>query len=89
MTNSAPPPGWQFEQPRFRATRDLRPSPNGRHKFEPPFASISDNSVYQFATQPIKAGEEIETKSWPHESFFPLNYSAKKVLDFFNSRPKS
>jgi hypothetical protein len=86
---SAPPPGWERETPKYRATRDLHPSPNDRHRFEPPFSTIWDSDVWQFATRPVTALEELETREWPHPSFRPLNYSAGKVLDFFNSRMKS
>jgi hypothetical protein len=84
-----PPPGWEREVPRYRVTRDIHPSPNSRHRFEPPFASLSDSNVWQNAERDYKAGEEIETRDWPHPSFRPLNYSAGKVLDFFNTRQKS
>jgi len=84
-----PPPGWERETPKYRATRDIHPSPNSRHHLEPPFASLSDSDVWQYATRPIEAREEIESKGWPHPSFMPLNYGAGKVLDFFNSRQKS
>lgn len=82
-----PPPGW--ETPKYRATRDIHPSPNRRHRLETPFASCSDNDAWQYGEQPLKAGEEIETREWPHPSFQPLNYSARKVLEFFNMRQKS
>ena len=86
-----PPPGWERETPKYRVTirGGVYPSPNSRFRFEPPFASCSDSNVWQYATRPLAAGEIIETREWPHASFFPLNYAAKKVLDFFNSRPKS
>jgi hypothetical protein len=74
--NSEPPPGWQREVPRYRATRDIHPSPNTRHRFEPPFAAVWDDDMWQYGTQPIAAREEIETREWPHPSFRPLNYSA-------------
>jgi hypothetical protein len=86
---SAPPPGWEREVPRYRATRSVHPSPNARHLRESPFSSFSDSSVWQFAERDYKAGEEILSRAWPHPSFHPLNYSAAKVLDFFNSRQKS
>jgi hypothetical protein len=86
---SAPPPGWERETPKYRVTRNVEPSPNSRHRFEPPFASLSDSSVWQYATQIVNAREEIETRDWPHPSFHPLNYGAGKVLDFFNMRQKS
>ena len=70
-------------------TRDLRPSPNSRHRFEPPFETIFDPDVWQYCEKPLKAGEIIETREWPHSSFHPLNYGAGKVLDFFNNRTKS
>jgi hypothetical protein len=89
MTSSAPPPGWEREVPRYRATRDIHPSPNDRHKFEPPFASQSDSHAWQYGTQILTAGNEIITREWPHPSFHPLNFSAAKVLEFFNSRQKS
>ncbi len=33
----------------------------------------------------MKSGEIVEAREWPHPPFHPLNYSAAKVLDFFNS----
>ncbi len=87
--SSAPPPGWEREIPRYRATLDVHPSPNDRHRHEAPFSSFSDPDVYQYCERPIAAREEIETKSWPHPSFWPMNTAAKRVLDFFNSREKS
>lgn len=84
-----PPPGWEREIPRYKATRDLHPSPKARHRFEPPFGMTTDSSMWQYAERPIKAGEIIESKEWPHPSFHPLNYGAGKVLDFFTSRQKS
>jgi hypothetical protein len=86
---SAPPPGWERETPKWRASRAVYPSPNSRHKLESPFASLSDPDVHQFATRPINAGEEFSSREWPHPSFIPLNYSARKVLDFFTTRQKS
>jgi hypothetical protein len=88
-SSSAPPLGWERETPKYRATRDVYPSPNSRHRLEPPFTNFSDSSVWQQSERPISAGEIVETKFWPHSSFHPLNYSAEKVLEFFNSRQKS
>jgi hypothetical protein len=86
---SEPPSGWAREVPRYRATRDVYPSPNDRHRLEPPFSSFSNPDVWQFAEKPISARSEFESKSWPHPSFWPMNTAAKRVLDFFNSRQKS
>jgi hypothetical protein len=79
------------EIPRYKATRAVHASPNPRHRLETPFSFIWDDSVWQFAEQgqEIAAGEEVTTKSWPHSSFRPLNHSAEKVIDFFNSRQRS
>lgn len=84
-----PPPGWEREVPKYRLGRAVHPSPKARHRLEPPFASTTDSDLWQYAERPYKAGEIIETKSWPHPSFQPLNYSATKVLEFFNSATKS
>jgi hypothetical protein len=84
-----PPLNWERETPKFRATRDLHSALKERHRHEPPFGMTMDNDCWQYAPRAIKAGETIETKSWPHPSLYPLNYSAGKVLDFFNSRQKS
>jgi hypothetical protein len=86
-TNTADDP--RTEVARYRATRDVHPPANSRHRFEPPFSSLSDPDVWQFADRPVKSGELIETKSWPHPSFFALNEAAERVLAFFNSAPKS
>jgi hypothetical protein len=90
INNSSPAPhGWEREVPRYRATRNLKPAEKARFRSEPPFSTIFDNDVWQYGAQPVKAGEEFETRDWPHPSFRPLNYSASKVLNFFNSRVKS
>jgi len=84
-----PPLNWQHDVPRYRATRDIHPAEKARFRFEPPFASLASSDVWQYGAQPVKAGEIIVTREWPHPSFRPVNYSAAKVLDFFNSRQKS
>jgi hypothetical protein len=84
-----PPLNWEREVPRYKATRDLRPAERDRYRSEPPFEKVSDSDAWQFGERPIKAGEIIETREWPHESFQPLSYGAGKVLDFFNTRQKS
>jgi hypothetical protein len=90
ISNGSPaPPGWERETPRYRASRDIQPATKARFRFEPPFSTIWDSEVWQYGAQPVKAGEEFESRDWPHPSFRPLNYSAGKVLDFFNSRMKS
>jgi hypothetical protein len=88
---TAPPPGWERETPKYRVSikGGVHPSPNSRFRLEPPFSSCSDSNVWQYCERPHAQGEIIETRDWPHASFTPLNYAAKKVLDFFNSRPKS
>jgi hypothetical protein len=91
MTDFEPPSGWEREVPRYKATRPVHASPNPRHRLETPFSSLSDHSVWQHAEQgqEVAAGEEVTTKSWPHPSFRALNFSAGRVLDFFNSRQRS
>jgi hypothetical protein len=84
-----PPPGWEREIPKYRATRALHPAPKERFRFEPPFAMTVDSDAWQYASRAVDAGEIIETKDWPHPSFHPLNYGAAKVLEFFNTRQKS
>jgi hypothetical protein len=84
-----PPPGWEFIVPRYRLTRDLQPASRARYRFEPPFESMSDNSSWQFGEHPLEAGDIIESKSWPHPSFHPQNYSAERVLSYFIGAMKS
>jgi hypothetical protein len=84
-----PPIGWEREVPRYKATRDLRSAERDRHRFETPFESMSDNSCWQYGERPILRNEILETKSWPHPSFFPLTYGAERVLEYFNNRIKS
>lgn len=84
-----PPLNWQSEVPRYRVTRAVRPSPNDRHRREPPFSNFSDGSVWQYAERQHEAGEILATTFWPHPMFFPLNFSAKKVLEFHQSCQKS
>jgi hypothetical protein len=84
------PPGWDKEMPRYKVVRETLPAPKPRFKFEPPFASSSDGSVWQYGEERIyKPGEVISTRSWPHPLFIPQNYVAKRILDFFVTRQKS
>jgi hypothetical protein len=83
------PSDWQRQVPKYRIGRAVRPSPNDRHRHEPPFSNFSDGGVWQQADRPYEAGEIIETTEWPHPMFFPLNYSAKKVLEFFGTSQRS
>jgi hypothetical protein len=87
--NSAAPPGWEREIPKYRVTRDLKPAPKARFRSEPPFSMTWESDVYQYGARPMTTGETIETTDWPHASFRPLNHSAKMVLNFFNSAMKS
>jgi hypothetical protein len=88
-TDNLPPPGWERETPKYRATRDLRPAQKARYRSEPPFTSGSDIDIWQYGTKPIAAGDIIETKDWPGPGFYPLNYAAEKILAFFHSAMKS
>ena len=84
-----PPPNWQRQIPKYRVTRDLKPAPKERFRSEPPFSMTWESDVYQYGARPMTTGETLETTDWPHASFRPLNYSAEKVLSFFNSAIKS
>ena len=85
-----PPLNWRREVPKYRISRDTRPAPKERFKFEPPFSSSSDPAVWQYSDKLYRANEVIETTEWPNPgTMTPLNYSAAKVLEFFNSAPKS
>jgi|SRR6266480_1399285 len=83
------PIGWDQEIPRYRAMVAVKPAELARYRFERPFTSNGDSSVWQYGTEPIAAGQNIETTSWPHASFMPLNESAKRVSEFLTSRQKS
>jgi hypothetical protein len=83
------PRDWEKEVPRYKVTRDVHPSPKARHRDEPPFGMMIDSDMWQYADRIYKAGETIETKHWPHPSFVPLTYGAKKVLNFLSSQQKS
>ena len=76
--------GWERTVPKYKAARDLHPSANDRFKFEPPFTDIADSDEYQYATHPIKVGQEIQTRDWPYPSLVPPNFAGQKILEFFN-----
>jgi hypothetical protein len=84
-----PPRDWEREVPRYRVGRAVYPSPNSRHRHEAPFSSFSDGAVWQQADRPHAVGEVIESTEWPHPMFSPLNYSAKRVLEFFGTSQRS
>jgi hypothetical protein len=87
---TTPPLNWRKEMPVYRVRVETRQAPKSRFRFEPPFASQSDSDVWQYGERIHKAGEVIETDQWPCAgTFVPLNYSAREVLNFFNSRQKS
>jgi hypothetical protein len=83
------PAGWERVIPRYRISRELKPGEKTRFRSEPPFSSMSDSDTWQFGTRVMTAGEVIESTEWPHSSMVPLNYSAKRTLEFFNAGIKS
>lgn len=85
-----PPLDWKRTIPKYRVSRDTMPAPKMRFRFEPPFASASDASTWQYGERVHQAGEIIETTEWPNPgTMTPLNYSARQVIEFFTSRQKS
>jgi hypothetical protein len=84
-----PPPNWDREIPKYRATRDLRPAPKARFRFEPPFTTLWDIDVWQYGEKLVARGDEISTTAWPHPSMRPLTFGAEKVLEFFKASMKS
>jgi hypothetical protein len=84
-----PPLGWQYETPVYRVERDIHPGPKARFRHETPFAESSDSDTWQYGERELKAHEIISTREWPHPSFRPLNFVAKRIIDFFNLEMKS
>jgi hypothetical protein len=85
-----PPLNWKREIPKYRISRDTKPAPKERFKFEPPFASCSEADIWQYGERIHKAGEIIATTFWPNAgTMTPLNYSARQVMEYFTSRQKS
>lgn len=84
-----PPAFWEREVPRFRTSQRVSPPAIARHRSEPPWSTCSQTETWQYADRTIEAGEIVETKDWPHASFTPLNYSAKRVMEFFSKATKS
>jgi hypothetical protein len=85
-----PPLNWRREVPKYRISRETKPAPKERFRFEPPFSSGSESDVWQYGERVHKAGEVIETTFWPNSgTMTALNYSARQVLTYFNSAPKS
>ena len=51
---------------------------------------VRGGDVWQYGERLHKAGEIIATTEWPNPgTMTPLNYSARQVMEFFNSRQKS
>jgi hypothetical protein len=87
---TTPPLNWRKEMPVYRVRAETRPAPKTRFRFEPPFAQIMDSSEWQYGERIHKAGEIIATTFWPNPgTMTALNYSARQVLAFFGSAPKS
>jgi hypothetical protein len=85
-----PPLNWRREVPKYRISRETKPAPKQRFRFEPPFSSSSESDVWQYGERIHKDGEIIETTEWPNPgTMTPLNYSAREVMAFFTSRQKS
>ena len=85
-----PPLNWKREIPKYRISRETKPAPKERFRFEPPFSSGSESDVWQYGQRIHKAGEVIATTFWPNPgTMTALNYSARQVLAFYGSAPKS
>jgi hypothetical protein len=77
------------EMPKYRVTREIQAAEKSRFRLERPFTEQSDPDRWQYGERTFKPGEIIETREWPHPSFFPLNDVAKRVRDYFGTRQKS
>jgi hypothetical protein len=85
-----PPLGWRKELPVYRVRVETRPATKERFRFEPPFSQIMDSSEWQYSERVWPAGSVIASDQWPCAgTMIPLNYSAREVMNFFNSRQKS
>jgi hypothetical protein len=85
-----PPLNWRRQIPKYRIERDTKPALKERFRHEPPFAQIMDPSEWQYGERVWPAGSVIETTEWPNPgSMTALNFSAREVMEFFNSRQKS
>jgi hypothetical protein len=84
-----PPKDWEREVPRYRITRSLRPAQFPRVRLENPHTDLTCGDSWQYSDRHYEAGEEIESKCWPHPSMYPLNYSAQRVMAFFSSAMRS
>lgn len=80
---------WQYEIPRYRLIRDLKPAAKPRFRIEPPFSQQADADTWQYGEREYAANEQIETKSWPHPTMVGMNESGRRVVQFFNERQKS
>jgi hypothetical protein len=87
---SVPPLNWRREVPKYRVSRETKPAPKARFRFEPPFSSGSENDVWQYGEKIWPAGSVISSTEWPNPgTMISLNYSAREVMAFFTSRQKS
>jgi hypothetical protein len=85
-----PPLNWDREVPKYRVSRDVRPAERARYRLETPFSgSMGTEASWQYGDRAYTAGEIIETKYWPHESFQALNFSGEQVLSFFKGALRS
>jgi hypothetical protein len=77
-------PSWETQVPRYRLSRDIWPAPKPHFRHLPPIPSMTKlDDIWQYARQPVSAGDLINTEFWPHPSFEPLNESARRVHEFF------
>src|SRR5258707_671159 len=86
--SAAPDADWDCrETPRYRASRDVWPASQPYVKHVQPIPHMAElEDVWQYGRAPIAAGKVIATGEWPHESFEPLNESARRVHGFFLAR---
>jgi hypothetical protein len=86
-----PPRDWERTVPRYKARWALRPSQFSRHRLEAPWSQQLDSSIWQYLEpgQSIAAGEEVESTAWPAPGFVALNYSAERVIEFYNIAMRS
>lgn len=86
-----PPLNWERTVPRYKARWAVRPANFSRQRFEAPWSQQLDSSIGQYLEpgQSIAAGEEVESTAWPAPGFVALNYSAERVIEFFNSAMRS
>jgi hypothetical protein len=78
-----PPLNWERETPRYRVTRDLCPAERARYRSEPPFGTVFNSEIWQYAERAYRGRRDNRIQRMAAPVFYAAQLRRGKGAGIF------